>query len=110
MATSTESEIVQKPPPQEYAYLPPPREELGYYQEGLKEKFIRKTKDNPFVPIGVALTTLALTYGLWQMKTGNTRRSQTMMRMRIGAQGFTLCAVLGGVFYSAMKAKKKPAN
>ncbi|XP_067657253.1 HIG1 domain family member 2A, mitochondrial-like [Haliotis asinina] len=109
MATSTET-TAQKPPPQEFAYLPPPRQDIGYHDEGLKDKFIRKTKENPFVPIGVAMTTFALSYGLWQMKTGNTRRSQTMMRVRIGAQGFTLFAVLGGVFYTTMKARKKPEN
>ena len=36
---------------EDFSYLPPPRE-IMYRQEGLKEKFIRKTKENPFVPAG----------------------------------------------------------
>lgn len=31
-------------------YLPPP--EPFYVQQGLKEKLIAKTKENPFVPLG----------------------------------------------------------
>jgi hypothetical protein len=38
---------------EEFAYLPPPKEgSLFPKEEGLKDKFIRKTKENPFVPIG----------------------------------------------------------
>lgn len=36
----------------EFTYLPPPRES-PYFTEGVKEKFIRKTKENPFVPVGM---------------------------------------------------------
>ena len=49
----------------------------------------------------------ALTYGIWQMKTGDRAMSQKMMRLRVAAQGFTVVALLGGVFYSAHQAKKK---
>eukprot|EP00745_Piridium_sociabile_P016121 TRINITY_DN23952_c2_g2_i1.p1 TRINITY_DN23952_c2_g2~~TRINITY_DN23952_c2_g2_i1.p1 ORF type:complete len:118 (-),score=26.79 TRINITY_DN23952_c2_g2_i1:658-984(-) len=91
---------------EDFSYLPPHRENM-YKEEGLKEKFVRKTKENPFVPIGVLVTTFALSYGLWQMKTGNKRMSQNMMRLRIFGQGFTVVAVLAGVAYGAGgKAKK----
>ncbi|KAK7110183.1 hypothetical protein V1264_014103 [Littorina saxatilis] len=83
---------------EDFTYLPPPRE-VFYREEGVKEKFIRKTKENPFVPLGVVITTFALSYGLWQMKTGNKRMSQKMMRLRIFGQGFTVVAVLAGVAY-----------
>ena len=55
---------------------------------------------------GLAVTTFALTYGLWQLKTGDRAMSQKMMRLRVGAQGFTILAILGGVTYQSMKAKK----
>ncbi|CAI9718421.1 Hypothetical predicted protein [Octopus vulgaris] len=91
----------------EFAYLPPPKELVfGKYEEGLKEKLIRKTKENPAVPFGLALTTFALSYGIWQMRTGNQRRSQMMMRLRIMGQGFTVVAILAGVLYSARTHKK----
>lgn len=37
----------------EFAYLPPPKEIVfGKYEEGLREKLVRKTKENPAVPFG----------------------------------------------------------
>ena len=47
--------------------------------------------------VGLAATTMALGYGLWQMKSGNHMMSQKMMRLRVVAQGFTVFALLGGV-------------
>ena len=39
---------------QEFAYLPPPTQDASiYYQEGVKEKLIRKTKQNPFIIVGM---------------------------------------------------------
>ena len=54
---------------------------------------------------GLAVTVMALGYGLWQMKTGDKAMSQKMMRLRIGAQSFTIASLLGGVAYSSYKAK-----
>ncbi|XP_076470470.1 HIG1 domain family member 2A, mitochondrial-like [Babylonia areolata] len=90
----------------DFSYLPPERD-VFYKEEGVKDKFLRKTKENPFVPIGVLVTTFALSFGLWQMKTGNKRMSQNMMRLRIFGQGFTVLAVLGGVAYGAAGKSKK---
>ena len=55
---------------------------------------------------GVGLTTFALLAGLWNLKTGDTKMSQKMMRLRVFAQGSTLFALLGGVYYEATKSKK----
>lgn len=98
--------------------LPPKPEELGYIdfpslraeygkQEGFKEKLFRKMKENPFVPLGLGVTVFALSYGLWQLKTGDRAMSQKMMRLRVAAQGFTVVALLGGVLYSSHKSKQK---
>ncbi|XP_062332017.1 HIG1 domain family member 2A, mitochondrial [Osmerus eperlanus] len=73
--------------------------------ETFKEKFIRKTKDNPFVPIGCLGTAGALMYGLRAFKQGKTRQSQMLMRGRIFAQGFTVVAIIFGVFTTALKPK-----
>lgn len=56
---------------------------------------------------GVLVTTFALSYGLWQMKTGNRQLSQKMMRLRIVGQGFTVFAVLAGVAYGTAKKAQK---
>lgn len=64
------------------------------------KKMSRKVQANPLVPIGCGLTVLALVYGLTQFKRGNQRTSQIAMRMRVLAQGGTVMAILGGLFFS----------
>ncbi|PWA23728.1 HIG1 domain family member 2A, mitochondrial [Gambusia affinis] len=74
--------------------------------ESFKEKFLRKTKENPFVPIGCAATAGALLYGLRAFHQGKTRQSQLMMRGRIFAQGFTVVAIIVGIFTTSFKPKQ----
>uniref|UniRef100_F6V2I8 HIG1 domain-containing protein n=3 Tax=Equus TaxID=9789 RepID=F6V2I8_HORSE len=73
--------------------------------ESFKEKFLRKTRENPMVPIGCLGTAAALTYGLYCFHRGQSQRSQFMMRTRIAAQGFTVAAILLGLAASAMKSR-----
>ncbi|KAH8321136.1 hypothetical protein KR074_010598 [Drosophila pseudoananassae] len=88
--------------------IPLPDEELDWVQlrqdldpiaevETTKEKLQRKIKENPLVPIGCLATTVALTAGLYNFRTGNRKMSQLMMRSRIAAQGFTVLALIMGV-------------
>ncbi|XP_007524422.1 HIG1 domain family member 2A, mitochondrial [Erinaceus europaeus] len=73
--------------------------------ESFKEKFLRKTRENPVVPIGCLGTAAALSYGLFCFHRGHSQRSQLMMRTRIAAQGFTVAAILVGLFTSALKSR-----
>ncbi|XP_054831774.1 HIG1 domain family member 2A, mitochondrial [Eublepharis macularius] len=75
-------------------------------EEGFREKFLRKSRENPLVPIGCLGTAGALIYGLICFNRGNTRQSQMMMRARIIAQGFTVAALMVGVVVTAMKPQK----
>jgi len=75
--------------------------------EGFRDKFIRKTKENPFVPLGLGLTIAALSYGLWQLKTGDRVMSQKMMRVRVAAQAFTVVALVTGVLYQSNKPRRR---
>lgn len=75
------------------------------HPEGFKEKFLRKTRENPMVPLGCLGTVAALTYGLYCFHRGHSQRSQLMMRTRIAAQGFTITAILVGLAASAMKSR-----
>ncbi|XP_067852474.1 HIG1 domain family member 2A, mitochondrial [Heptranchias perlo] len=101
-ASATSVLDLTKPPVIEgFTAVPKPRE------EGFQDKFIRKTKENPFVPIGMLGTAGALTYGLIAFKHGKTRQSQVLMRARIFAQGFTVAAILVGVVATAMKSRNK---
>ncbi|XP_006884494.1 PREDICTED: HIG1 domain family member 2A-like [Elephantulus edwardii] len=74
--------------------------------ESFKGKFLRKTSENPMVPIGCLGTAAALTYGLYSFHQGQSQRSQLMMRTRIAAQAFTIAAILIGLAASAMKARR----
>ncbi|XP_038213918.1 HIG1 domain family member 2A [Zerene cesonia] len=84
------------------------RREMGTIPqvETTQEKFVRKFQENPFVPLGCAATAGALTYGLWCFRNGKTHMSQTMMRMRILAQGFTITALVVGVVMTTGKTLK----
>lgn len=56
--------------------------------------------------LGCAATAGALSYGLWCFRTGRTKMSQTMMRMRLVAQGFTITALVVGVVMTSGKTVK----
>lgn len=87
--------------------------------ESAGEKFMRKFKENPLVPIGkctkiknksvcsvvlgALATSAALGYGLWCFRTGQRRMSQLMMRTRVVAQGLTVFALIIGIGVSAKK-------
>ncbi|XP_055846731.1 HIG1 domain family member 2A, mitochondrial [Episyrphus balteatus] len=71
--------------------------------ETTREKMLRKMKSNPVVPIGCLATAGALGYGLYNFRTGNRKMSQMMMRTRIGAQAFTLVALIVGVVFTYKK-------
>lgn len=75
--------------------------------ENFREKFIRKTKENPLVPIGLLATVAILVNGVRSMTKGDRQMSQKMMRARVVAQGFTVAALVGGIMWSTMK-KDKP--
>ena len=44
---------------------------------------------------------MALVRGMGAMMSGDRRKSQLMMRYRVGFQLATVCAFVGGVFYKA---------
>ena len=75
-------------------------------QEAFNEKWQRKFRENPFVPIGAIATVGALAMGLRAFRGGETRKSQIYMRWRVGAQGATLLALLGGIYYMQQFKKK----
>ncbi|XP_059477453.1 HIG1 domain family member 2A, mitochondrial [Neocloeon triangulifer] len=70
-------------------------------------KFKRKFSENPLVPAGAFLTLGVLSYGLWNFRQGKSHMSQVMMRWRIAAQGFTVFALVGGMFVAANSATKQ---
>lgn len=95
--------------------------------ETTREKFLRKFKSNPLVPVGKCdaaivcnlshqkiiyylgclATAGALSFGLYSFRHGNEKMSQTMMRARILAQGFTVVALIIGVGFSFSEGLQK---
>lgn len=60
--------------------------------------------------LGAVVTMGFLSVGLKNMYEGDKMKSQMMMRGRIAAQGFTVVAILGGLFYQGMKTMKEIEN
>ncbi|XP_076001197.1 HIG1 domain family member 1A, mitochondrial [Genypterus blacodes] len=64
-------------------------------------KFMRKAKENPFVPVGMAGFFGIVGYRLWKLKNrGDTKMSVHLIHMRVAAQGFVVGAITLGVLYS----------
>ncbi|XP_023499330.2 thiol S-methyltransferase TMT1A isoform X2 [Equus caballus] len=77
--------------------------------KGQLSRLIRKSRDSPFVPIGIAGFMTVVSYGLYKLKY---RRDQKMsiylIHMRVAAQGFVVGAVTLGVLYSMYKDYIRP--
>ena len=61
------------------------------------EKLKRKSRREPYVPLGVLTTIVILGFGLRAFKKGDKNRSQVMMRYRVAAQGATVLAIALGI-------------
>ncbi|KAG9476341.1 HIG1 domain family member 1A, mitochondrial-like isoform X2 [Eleutherodactylus coqui] len=72
--------------------------------ESQTSKFIKKSKESPFVPVGFAGFAAVVAYGLYKLKSrGTTPMSLHFIHMRVGAQGFVVGAMTCGVLYSMYK-------
>ncbi|KAI1353454.1 mitochondrial hypoxia responsive domain-containing protein [Xylaria sp. FL0043] len=78
------------------------------YQETGFQKVARKLREEPLIPLGTGLTCLAF-FNAWRaMRRGDHAGVQRMFRARIGAQAFTVLAmVAGGAYYGADREKRK---
>lgn len=74
---------------------------MAEYEEENQSKFMRKAKENPFVPIGLAGFFGIVGYKLMKMKSrGDVKMSLHLIHMRVAAQGFVVGAMTLGVIYS----------
>ncbi|KAI8366912.1 hypoxia induced protein conserved region-domain-containing protein [Blakeslea trispora] len=74
--------------------------------ESALDKIKRKSREEPLVPAGVALTCFALVAATVGVKTGNRAYANNMFRLRVAAQGFTVLAMVGGSLYYQYKEKE----
>ncbi|XP_026540946.1 HIG1 domain family member 2A, mitochondrial [Notechis scutatus] len=98
------------PPPSFDPYRPPVIEGFTPTSRGSGErfqsKFVRKFRENPFVPIGCLGTAGILTYGLICFINNKPKQSQMMMRARVIAQGLTIASLLVGMAVTNLKSSK----
>lgn len=74
---------------------------MADYEEENQSKFMRKAKENPFVPVGMAGFFGIVAYKLFKMKSrGEVKMSLHLIHMRVAAQGFVVGAMTLGVIYS----------
>ncbi|XP_032501493.1 HIG1 domain family member 1C [Phocoena sinus] len=79
--------------------------------EGLLSRLIRKSRDSPFVPVGIAGFTTVGSYGLYKLKYRRDQRmSIHLIHTRVAAQGFVVRAVTLGVLYSMYKDYIRPQS
>jgi len=70
-----------------------------FYNENRAEKFFRRLREEPLIPLGCALTVAALVGATRAIRAGDGNRTNIMFRRRIYAQGFTIVAMLAGSMY-----------
>ncbi|KAI9797706.1 MAG: Respiratory supercomplex factor 1, mitochondrial [Piccolia ochrophora] len=79
-----------------------------FYNENRWQKFGRRLKEEPLVPLGCILTCYALYNATKAMRRGDHHEVNRFFRYRIYAQGFTLLAVVaGGLYYKQDRQKRK---
>jgi len=79
-----------------------------FYEENRWQKFTRRLKEEPLIPLGCALTCWALLGATKSIRRGDHATTNRMFRARIYAQGFTLlCLVAGSYYYAEDRDKRK---
>ncbi|XP_031635883.1 HIG1 domain family member 1A, mitochondrial-like [Contarinia nasturtii] len=72
-----------------------------YESEGQASKLIQKSKDSPFVPIGIAGFLGVAALGAYNYKNrGKVTTSVYLMQLRVAAQGTVVGALCLGLIYS----------
>jgi len=70
------------------------------YDEEKQSKFLKKSKENPFIPAGITGALFALAYSAFKFKTrGNQKLSVYLIHTRVAAQGAIVGALTVGCIY-----------
>jgi len=70
------------------------------YDEDKESKFLRKSKENPFIPAGIGGALFALAYAAYSFKNrGNQKVSVFLIHTRVAAQGAVVGALTVGCIY-----------
>ncbi|GCB79091.1 hypothetical protein scyTo_0018697, partial [Scyliorhinus torazame] len=63
-------------------------------------KLLRKSKESPFIPFGIAGCLAIVALGLNKLRKSEHKMSVHLIHMRVAAQGFLVGAMTLGVVYS----------
>ncbi|XP_026323764.1 HIG1 domain family member 1A, mitochondrial-like [Hyposmocoma kahamanoa] len=88
---------------------------FDYHEETQSEKLARKSKESPFMVIGIAGLTSAVGYGVYKYKNrGAMSTSVFLMQFRVISQGIAVGALTAGMAYTLYKthfnSTKDPVN
>ncbi|KAF5021235.1 hypothetical protein F66182_6725 [Fusarium sp. NRRL 66182] len=79
-----------------------------FQNERPMQKVLRKLKEEPLIPLGIGLTTLAFVNAYRALRRGDSKQANRMFRARVAAQGFTIIAmVAGSMYYQKDREKSK---
>ncbi|KAJ5280758.1 hypothetical protein N7478_006130 [Penicillium angulare] len=79
-----------------------------FREESGLQKFTRRLKEEPLIPLGCAATCYALYRAYRSMKAGDSAEMNRMFRARIYAQAFTLVAlVAGGMYFKTERTQRR---
>lgn len=79
-----------------------------FWDEGRWSKLGRRLKEEPLVPVGLALTCYALYGATKSIRRGDKYQTNRFFRARVYAQGFTLlCIVVGSIYWKEDRDKRK---
>ncbi|KAF8471702.1 hypoxia induced protein conserved region-domain-containing protein [Kalaharituber pfeilii] len=70
-----------------------------FFEESRLAKLKRRIIEEPLIPLGCALTAIALYRASRAIKTGDKSATNKYFRARIYAQGFTVAAMIAGSYY-----------
>ncbi|XP_041974069.1 HIG1 domain family member 1A, mitochondrial-like [Aricia agestis] len=77
------------------------RPDFGYHEETQSERLARKSKDSPFMMIGLTGLAASVGYGMYTYKNrGAMSTSVFLMQFRVIAQGIAVGALTAGMAYT----------
>lgn len=75
-----------------------------FSDESQTSRLARKSKEAPFMPIGLAGLTLACLYGAYKFKhRGTMSTSVFLMQLRVAAQGTVVACLTAGIGYTLFR-------
>ncbi|XP_031206881.1 HIG1 domain family member 1B [Mastomys coucha] len=70
-------------------------------EDNLSKKFLRKSRESPLVPIGVAGCLVIAAYRIYRLKArGSTKLSIHLIHTRVAAQACAVGAIMLGAMYT----------